>query len=130
MGVRESQWVCGNLNIRTRRDDHLRVMVSKGLSPDVVERTEMKIDEGISGHVALHGQPLIVENVEAHPTFRRRNRERYYTSTLISAPLLRNGVLLGEINISAASQLVDVADAEFYRAKSLGRNRTCSPGSS
>jgi len=81
-------------------DDHLRVMVSKGLPADVVERTEMKIGEGISGHVALHGQPLIVEDVEAHPTFRRRNRERYYTSTLISAPLVRNGVLLGVININ------------------------------
>jgi len=81
-------------------DDQLRVMVSKGLPLDVVERTEMKIGEGISGHVALHGQPLIVEDVEAHPTFRRRNRERYYTSTLISAPLVRNGVLLGVININ------------------------------
>ena len=81
-------------------DDRLRVMVSHGLPPDVIERTEMKIGEGISGHVALHGQPLIVEDVEAHPTFRRRNRERYYTSTLISAPLVRNGVLLGVININ------------------------------
>jgi len=81
-------------------DDSLRVMISQGLPPDVVERTEMKIGEGISGHVALHGQPLIVDDVEAHPTFRRRNRERYYTSTLISAPLVRNGVLLGVININ------------------------------
>jgi diguanylate cyclase (GGDEF)-like protein len=81
-------------------DDQLRVMVSKGLPPEVVERTEMRIGEGISGHVALHGQPLIVEDVEAHPTFRRRNRERYYTSTLISAPLVRNGSLLGVININ------------------------------
>jgi diguanylate cyclase (GGDEF)-like protein len=81
-------------------DDQLRVMVSQGLPSDVVERTEMKIGEGISGHVALHGEPLIVEDVEAHPTFRRRNRERYYTATLISAPLVRNGVLLGVININ------------------------------
>jgi len=81
-------------------DDQLRVMLARGLPQEVVERTEMKIGEGISGHVALHGQPLIVEDVEGHPIFRRRNRERYYTSTLISAPLLRNGVLLGVININ------------------------------
>ncbi len=81
-------------------DDQLRVMLSQGLPQDVVERTEMKIGEGISGHVALHGQPLIVEDVEEHPIFRRRNRERYYTATLISAPLVRNGVLLGVININ------------------------------
>jgi len=81
-------------------DDQLRVMIAKGLPADVVERTEMRIGEGISGYVALHGQSLIVEDVEAHPTFRRRNRERYYTSTLISAPLMRNGVLLGVININ------------------------------
>jgi diguanylate cyclase (GGDEF)-like protein len=81
-------------------DDRLRVMIAQGLPEDVVERTEMKIGEGISGYVAQHGQPLIVEDVEAHPTFRRRNRERYYTSTLISAPLVRNGILLGVININ------------------------------
>ena len=81
-------------------DDQLRVMVSQGLPPEVVDRTEMRIGEGISGHVAMSGQPLIVEDVEAHPIFRRRNRERYYTSTLISAPLVRNGILLGVININ------------------------------
>jgi diguanylate cyclase (GGDEF)-like protein len=81
-------------------DDQLRVMMSQGLPQEIAERTEMKIGEGISGHVALHGESLIVEDVEAHPAFRRRNRERYYTSTLISAPLVRNGVLLGVININ------------------------------
>ncbi len=81
-------------------DDQLCVMVAKGLPSEVVERTQMKIGEGISGHVALHGQSLIVEDVEAHPIFRRRNHERYYTSSLISAPLIRNGVLLGVININ------------------------------
>ncbi|MCH8084798.1 MAG: GGDEF domain-containing protein, partial [Myxococcales bacterium] len=40
------------------------------------------------------------------------------------------GVASVGMNITAASQLVDAADAELYRAKSLGRNRTCSPGSS
>jgi diguanylate cyclase (GGDEF)-like protein len=34
------------------------------------------------------------------------------------------------MNITATSQLVDAADTELYRAKSLGRNRTCSSGSS
>ncbi len=81
-------------------DDRLRVMVAQGLPQDVIERTEMRIGEGISGHVALHGQPLIVEDVEVHPIFRRRNRERYYTSTLISVPLVRSGALLGVININ------------------------------
>jgi len=40
------------------------------------------------------------------------------------------GVASFGMNITATSQLVDAADAELYRAKSLGRNRTCSPGSS
>ncbi len=40
------------------------------------------------------------------------------------------GVAAFGVNIGAASQLVDAADAELYRAKSLGRNRTCAPGCS
>jgi hypothetical protein len=40
------------------------------------------------------------------------------------------GVAVVGMNITAAAQLVDAADAELCRAKFLGRNRTCSPGSS
>ena len=69
-------------------DRKLRIVAARGLPPAVVKETEMEIGEGISGHVISTGLPLMVDDVELHPVFHRRNHERYYTRTLIATPLV------------------------------------------
>ena len=81
-------------------DGRLRILASAGLPAEVVDATSMMPGEGISGKVLETGEPLLVEDVESDPRFRRRNHERYYTSSCISAPLLQGGETRGVINVN------------------------------
>ena len=84
----------------TEPDDTLRIMVAQGLPKDVVEGARVHLGEGISGFVAKHNRSLLVEDIEHDPRFQRRNRERYYTNSFISAPLVLQGKGKGVININ------------------------------
>ncbi len=81
-------------------DEQLRIMVARGLPDDVVAETRVAIGEGISGFVARTGQPLLVENVETDERFKRRNHERYYTRSFLSAPLMIGRAVYGVLNVN------------------------------
>jgi diguanylate cyclase (GGDEF)-like protein len=81
-------------------DDTLRIMHAMGLPEAVVRGTRMRMGEGIAGHVARTGEPLLVSDVETDPRFVRRNHERYYTHSCISAPLVDQGRVRGVINVN------------------------------
>jgi len=78
----------------------LQVVIARGLPDEVAELATMKVGEGISGYVAATGRSLLIANVEVDPRFARSNHERYYTSSLISSPLLRMGTVLGVVNVN------------------------------
>ena len=82
------------------KDSLLRVVTARGLPDEVSDSTLMEVGHGISGYVAATGRPLLIPNVEVDPRFARRNRERYYTNSLISSPLLRMGTVLGVVNVN------------------------------
>ena len=81
-------------------DSRLRVVAARGLPEEIVQGTAMEMGEGISGHVAVTGRSLIVQDVEEDPRFGRRNHERYYTRSLISSPLRRADTVLGVVNVN------------------------------
>ena len=81
-------------------DSMLQAVTTRGLPDEVAERVTMKVGEGISGYVAATGQPLLIPDVEVDPRFARCNRERYYTRSFISSPLLRMNTVLGVVNVN------------------------------
>jgi diguanylate cyclase (GGDEF)-like protein len=81
-------------------DDTLRIMAAEGLPDSVVKDTKVRRGDGISGHVAEHNCSLLVRDVETDERFRRRNHERYYTNSFISAPLCLHGSVRGVINVN------------------------------
>jgi diguanylate cyclase (GGDEF)-like protein len=81
-------------------DDSMRIMLARGLPENVVEETRVRRGEGISGYVAENNHSLLVEDVEHDERFQRRNRERYYTNSFISAPLSLHGSVRGVINVN------------------------------
>jgi diguanylate cyclase (GGDEF)-like protein len=81
-------------------DGSMRISHARGLPDEVMAQTRIHPGEGIAGHVVATGQPLLVPDVERDPRFRRRNHERYYTHSCLSAPLVLQGRVRGVINVN------------------------------
>jgi sigma-B regulation protein RsbU (phosphoserine phosphatase) len=70
------------------------------LDPEIVRTWRGRVGEGITGWVAKSGRPLLIENVETHPLFRRKSHQRYSTKSLLSAPLILQKRVLGVLNVN------------------------------
>ncbi|MHC4224703.1 MAG: diguanylate cyclase, partial [Planctomycetota bacterium] len=81
-------------------DGMLRMTHAVGLPDEIIRKTVIPRGEGISGHVADTGEALLIPDVEKDPRFRRRNHERYYTHSALSAPLRIHGNVMGVINVN------------------------------
>jgi diguanylate cyclase (GGDEF)-like protein len=81
-------------------DSMLRIVSARGLPEHVIARAETKIGEGIAGYVAQTARSLLVADLDLDSRFAGRNRERYYTNSLISSPLMRMGNVLGVVNVN------------------------------
>jgi diguanylate cyclase (GGDEF)-like protein len=81
------------------RGEELRIAVAEGLPTEVVENACVSIGEGVTGQVAASRQPLLIEDI-AGSKFDGQDDERYYTRSLISAPIIYRGRLYGVINVN------------------------------
>jgi diguanylate cyclase (GGDEF)-like protein len=99
-------------------DGRLCIVVARGLPKSVVDATRLEIGDGISGCVAQSGRALLVTDIEKDARFRRRNHERYYTRSCISAPLLHQRAVRGVININnkRSREPFVLADLRFLEA--------------
>ncbi len=89
-----------SLMLLEEETNELTIAAAIGLDEQTIRTVRMKIGESISGYVVEYGKPLLVRNVETDRRFRRRNRERYETKSLISVPLITKGKILGVINLN------------------------------
>ncbi|HTX53696.1 MAG TPA: response regulator [Candidatus Baltobacteraceae bacterium] len=80
-------------------DGLLRIAQAKGLDPEIQRTTTVPLGEGISGHVAESGEPLLIRNLSQDMTFGKKERNpRYRTDSLVSVPLKVNGKTVGVLN--------------------------------
>jgi diguanylate cyclase (GGDEF)-like protein len=94
-------------------EGQLQIVHSRGLPGDVVSETRIRSSQGISGHVLETGRSLLVADVEVDERFRRRNHERYFTHSFISAPLVIEGEVRGVINVNNKSSHEAFADSDL-----------------
>ena len=84
-------------------EDNTNELVIKcaiGLDDDIIKETRIGLGEKISGWVAQNRKPILVKDIAKSPLFSRKSDEKYYTSSLISAPLIFEDKLLGVINVN------------------------------
>ncbi len=79
----------------------MSIKAAIGMDDAVVKRTKLPVGRGVVGFVAKSGEPLLVKDVTNDSRFSiQQNSPRYYTKSLISAPLKIGNEILGVINVN------------------------------
>jgi HD-GYP domain-containing protein (c-di-GMP phosphodiesterase class II) len=89
-----------SLMLLDRTRSELFIKVSYGLDEWIVENARSKVGEGIAGKVAETGRPLLIDNIENNKVHSAPNRTQYETLSLLSAPLIVSGTVVGVINVN------------------------------
>lgn len=90
----------GSIMLLNQDTKELRIKAAIGLDDKIIKDVRIKVGDRISGWVAKNKQPLLVLNVEKDARFSKSNSEKYYTKSLISAPISGSEGFLGVININ------------------------------
>ncbi|MBD3180385.1 MAG: GAF domain-containing protein, partial [Candidatus Latescibacteria bacterium] len=79
----------------------LRVVAAKGMDPEFVQNTKVRVGERIAGKVFEEGKAAHINDIEENDQFRMANNSAYYgTHSFISAPLMYRGEVVGVVNVS------------------------------
>ncbi len=97
-GVTEAQ--IGSVMLLDETDQYLTIEASIGLDPKLAGIVKLEKGSSIAGYVAEQGEPLIVKDVEQDERFKRINKERYTSSSLLCVPLKVSNRILGVINMA------------------------------
>jgi phosphotransferase system enzyme I (PtsP) len=91
-----------------RDDGALELFATRGLKPEAVHMTTLRLGEGLVGLIAAQAEPLNLENAPAHPAFayRPETGEDPFRAFL-GVPVLRAGQMLGVL-------VVQNRDARVY----------------
>src|SRR5262244_638319 len=79
-----------------RHGEVLDVFARRGLKPEAVHKTRLRVGEGLVGDIAAHARPLALAEAQSHPNFayRPETGEEIYHS-MMGVPVLRGGRVLG-----------------------------------
>ncbi len=82
-------------------DRELSIADAKGLPQEVIPKVRVPLGKGISGWVAQHGEPLLINDIATHPVFRPSTFSgQYQNQSALCVPLKRGERILGVININ------------------------------
>jgi signal transduction histidine kinase/FixJ family two-component response regulator len=97
-GVTEAE--LASVMLMDENNEHMTIEASMGMDPKLAKIVKLQIGSSIAGYVAQSGKPLIIKNVEKSSRFKRINRERYSSASLLCVPLIVNKRVLGVINMA------------------------------
>ena len=94
-----------SLMLRDQETGRLKISAGVGLPPEIVENTEMRPGEGISGRVLESGEPIIVGAQDRLPEDALRKKELEESDEFLSIPLKmthdeRGPEVIGVINLT------------------------------
>jgi len=94
-----------SLMLADRAGTALTIVAARGLPADVVAHTSLPLGEGIAGHVAQSGNPLVINSDEEMEPWIRERLHLHHVGPaasvpLISLPMVSEGKPLGVLNLS------------------------------
>jgi len=98
----------------------LTIKGARGLSDDIVRRTRIKFGDQISGHVAVEGKPLLIDDIESAPPFKRKSISQYNTKSLLSLPLKIQDKVIGVLNLNNKKTAEPFTKNDLYIALVFG----------
>lgn len=91
----------GSVMLIDEEKNDLYIAAATGISDEIMKSVRTPVGQGISGWVAENGEPLLVEDIEKDPRFgKKKSSSKYSTNSLISAPLINRGRIIGVINVN------------------------------
>ncbi|MCJ7508060.1 MAG: response regulator, partial [candidate division Zixibacteria bacterium] len=90
----------GSIMLFQPPENHLVIKAAIGLEEEIIKTTRLGPGQGIAGYVAEKGIPLLVRDIEEDIRFKRINKQKYETKSLLSVPLQVKDRVLGVINLS------------------------------
>ncbi len=90
----------GSIMLIDEAGSYLTIEAAIGLEQKIIDQTRLSLGASIAGFVAQKGEPLIVADVEHDERFRRINKERYSSGSLLCVPLEIKGKVIGVINMA------------------------------
>ena len=90
----------GSIMLLDQDQKKLKIQAAIGMEEQIVQTASLKLGDSIAGYVAEKGTPLIVEDVESDPRFKRINKAKYETRSLLSVPLKVQNKIIGVINLN------------------------------
>jgi len=90
----------GSLMLINPTGEYMTIKSFIGLDSKIAESVKLPIGESIAGYVAQNGSPLVVRDVENDDRFKRINKERYSSASLMCVPLKISDRILGVINMA------------------------------
>ncbi|MEJ2197602.1 MAG: sensor domain-containing diguanylate cyclase, partial [Desulfuromonadales bacterium] len=108
----------GSLMLLNESDGTLKIETAKGMNPALAKAMSVTFGEGIAGHDAKSGFPMLVNDIERDKRVAYRNRPRFKTKSFISLPLESEGRLIGVLN------LADKSNGSSFTEKDLNRLKT------
>lgn len=86
-------------------DEQLVLRATEGLNPDSVGKVKMSRKEGLVGYVAKRGEPINLENAEAHSQYRyfpETGEERFIS--FLGVPIVHQREVLGVLTVQQAER--------------------------
>ncbi|MBN2288479.1 MAG: sensor domain-containing diguanylate cyclase [Candidatus Glassbacteria bacterium] len=95
--IRELQAGLGSLMILDQ--GFLTVKAARGMSEDLIGRIRIPLGESVTGWVAEHAEPLLLEDITRDKRFGYKDAQRRYASnSCLSVPIMHKGEVLGVLN--------------------------------
>lgn len=90
-----------SLMLIDEKTQEITIKAAIGLDEEHIAKTRLKVGKGVVGYVAKTGEPLLVTDITADTRFHtKKSSPKYYTKSLISAPLKVGNEVIGVINVN------------------------------
>ncbi|MCB9891452.1 MAG: sensor domain-containing diguanylate cyclase [Planctomycetes bacterium] len=110
--IRPQTW---SLLLVDEETQELYFKIAVGPRTEGLATLRLKIGEGIAGHVASTGEPLLVEDVSQDPRWSRKADERtqFETRSIVCVPLTSQGQVLGVLQLVNFEEARRFTDADL-----------------